>query len=179
MLAHAGTPDELVGEVFFVTAGLLGWIAVSRLRGRSFLRLPMAGAIGVAVLAVGALAGAAVIPAMMRPTWSSNRPRSEATIRILQPTPNEVVHGDSIEVDIDLIGGTITPVTSTNLSPSTGHVHVSIDGLLLSMTSAVEARVSIADLDMGEHTLQAEFVAADHGPFRPPVRASVSFEKEP
>jgi hypothetical protein len=179
MLAHAGTPDEFVAELLFLAAGILGWIAYSRLRGRSFPRVPKAGAWGLALLSVGSIAAAIVVPSMMRPTWSPNRPSSDARLEILQPTPDEVVRGSSLEVDIELIGGKITSLTSTSLSSSTGHLHVSIDGQLLSMTSASDTRVDISGLDIGEHTLQAEFVAADHGPFQPRVLESVSFEKEP
>jgi len=32
------------------------------------------------------------------------------------------------------------------------------------------------DVEPGRHLLQAEFVAADHGPFDPRVRTSVAFQ---
>jgi hypothetical protein len=179
MLAHAGTPDEFVGELLFGVAGALGWVAISRLRGHSFPRMPKAAAWGVGVLCVGAVAAGFVVPSMMRPSWSPIRPRSDARLAIVLPTPDEVVHGDALEVDIRLRGGTLTPVTSTRLSSSAGHLHVSIDGQLLSMTTASDTEVDIGGLGDGEHTLQAEFVAADHGPFKPRVLATVRFEKEP
>jgi hypothetical protein len=178
MLAHAGTPDELVGQLFLVAAGILGWVAVSRLRGRSFPRVPRLGAWALAVLCVGALAAAVVVPSMMRPTWSGNRPSSDARVRIVRPIAGEVVHGDSLAVDIELIGGSMATLASTELSSSRGHLHVSIDGRLLTMTSAADTRVDISELDVGRHTLEAEFVAADHGPFQPRVTASVSFDRE-
>jgi hypothetical protein len=46
------------------------------------------------------------------------------------------------------------------------------------MAVAERNRVDIAGLPDGEHLLQAEFVAADHGPFDPPVTATMPFRKE-
>jgi hypothetical protein len=178
MLAHAGTPDEAVAEILFVAAGALGWVAVTRLRGRSFGRLPVAGAWAVAVLAVVTLAAGVIVPSLMSPKYASVRPRSAATLTILSPTPNEVVTGDRMRVDLRLVGGRLTDVTTTRVTPTTGHLHVSIDGRLLSMTSATDTQVDISDLSDGEHLLEANFVAADHGPFQPPVTASVPFDKE-
>jgi hypothetical protein len=178
MLAHAGTPDELVAEVFFLAAGALGWAAVTRWRGRALLRLPRIASVGLGILCAAAVAGAVVVPSMIRPTWSPIRPRSDAHVRIVLPTPGEIVRGDSLEVDVDLIGARIAPLTSTTVSPTTGHLHVFIDGALLSMASAADTRVDISGLPNGRHVLRAEFVAADHGPFRPPVAASVNFDKE-
>jgi hypothetical protein len=178
MVAHAGTPDEAVAQILFIAAGALGWVAVTRLRGRSFARLPLAGAWALAALAVAALTAAVVVPSLMSPTYSSARPRSPATLTIVSPRPNEVVTGDRMRVDLLLEGGRLTDTTTTRVTPTTGHLHVSIDGQLLSMTSATDARVDISELADGEHLLEADFVAADHGPFRPPVTASVPFDKE-
>jgi hypothetical protein len=38
--------------------------------------------------------------------------------------------------------------------------------------------VDLRDVSPGPHTLQAEFVAADHAPFDPRVTAAVRFETE-
>ena len=46
------------------------------------------------------------------------------------------------------------------------------------MTSEREQEIDIADLLPGVHRLQAEFVAADHAPFDPPVITAVMFVKE-
>jgi hypothetical protein len=178
MLAHAGTPDETVAELLFAAAGVLGWIAVARLRGRGFPGLPVAGAWLVAALSVAAIVAGVVVPSMMSPSYAKVRPHSTARIEILAPARNAVVRGDRMEVDVELIGGRITPLTTTKLTPTTGHVHVSIDGQLLSMTTATRSEVDISGLGDGEHLLEADFVAADHGPFDPPVRATVPFDRE-
>jgi hypothetical protein len=178
MLAHATTPSGTVQELLFVAAGALGWIAFTRLRRRGFPRLPVAGAWGVAFVAALAIAAGIVVPSWMSPGYAKIRPHSPATIEILSPRPGAVVRGDRLEVEVKLLGGRITPITTTNVTPTTGHLHVSIDGQLLSMTSATSSMVDISDLGPGEHLLEADFVAADHGPFNPPVSATVAFRVE-
>ncbi|HEV8683202.1 MAG TPA: hypothetical protein VGS09_10595 [Actinomycetota bacterium] len=46
------------------------------------------------------------------------------------------------------------------------------------MTYGTTRRIVIADLAPSHRVLEAEFVATDHGPFDPPVRASVTFVKQ-
>ena len=41
------------------------------------------------------------------------------------------------------------------------------------------SRPAQIDVSPGGHTLRTDFVATDHGPFRPPVTASVTFEVRP
>ena len=63
-------------------------------------------------------------------------------------------------------------MTSLHLVPDTGHIHLYLDGHLESVTG-VTARISVPP---GRHTLEAEFVALDHLPFRPRVTATVTFD---
>ena len=58
--------------------------------------------------------------------------------------------------------------------PDRGHVHVSVDGTLIAMPVGLSA--PLPELSAGEHTVQAEFVAADHVPFANRVVAAVTFE---
>ena len=74
-----------------------------------------------------------------------------------------------------LDGGRIVDAASTTLTPDTGHIHLSLDGRLVSMTYGLVQLVDIRGLAPGEHTLEAEFVAADHGPFDPRVTARTTF----
>ena len=78
-------------------------------------------------------------------------------------------------VTLRLNGGGIVPLTSTAVRPNEGHIHVFLDDQLLSMTGLEATIIALP----GEHTLRAEFVASDHGPFRPPVTASVTFRVRP
>jgi hypothetical protein len=45
------------------------------------------------------------------------------------------------------------------------------------MTFGTEQVVDLSNVPAGPHALTAEFVAADHLPFAPPVTASVDFIK--
>lgn len=64
--------------------------------------------------------------------------------------------------------------TSTNLKPNEGHLHVLLDGRLISMTLGVEQE--IPNVVAGSHLIRVEFVASDHAPFAPRVSQEVTFE---
>ena len=83
-----------------------------------------------------------------------------------------------MDVLVDLEGGRIVQSSTTSLAPNTGHIHVFVDGTIVSMTFGEDQEIPIGDLAPGPHRLQAEFVAADHAPFAPRVTTSVTFVKE-
>ena len=95
------------------------------------------------------------------------------------PQEGATVSGDELTVRLELTGATITSVTSTTVAPDTGHVHLSLDGTLVSMTGNTLQVVDLRDVPPGPHTLTATFVAADHLPFDPPVTTDVTFDREP
>ena len=103
---------------------------------------------------------------------SSRRPRSTATLSILKPAPGTTVSSRKLEVQLRLTGATITPETSTNLKPDRGHIHLILDGRVVSMTYGLDQVVQVT---AGDHLLQAEFVATDHFPFNPRVVTSATF----
>lgn len=171
----AGSPlDQGVTSMLLIAALFFGVVALRRLRGKGFPRLPHLLAWGAASLSVACVVLAVVLPPILRPTPSSTRPHSTAHIAILSPTPGEVFHGAQVRVQVRLrlTGGTIVPFTSTDLVPNKGHIHVFVDGRIVSMTLGLDPRVWVLP---GIHRLQAEFVAVDHAPFAPPVLASVVF----
>ncbi len=96
------------------------------------------------------------------------RPRSSATLTILAPAPGAVITGPTLHVKFHLVSGKIVPQTSTHLSPDKGHIHLSIDGKVVTMTYGLEQDVPVAE---GLHLVQGEFVATDHFPFNPRVVA--------
>lgn len=100
------------------------------------------------------------------------RPRSTATLRIVSPAPGATVTGRTLHVQLELTGATITPVTSSDLKPDRGHIHLSLDGRVVSMSYGVEQNIAVTP---GDHLLQAEFVATDHFPFNPRVVTSATF----
>ena len=110
-------------------------------------------------------------------TVATERPTSSAELSIASPRNGERVTGDSVRLEIDLQGAEVVDQTSTDLRPDEGHLHVMLDGTLVSMTSGTSQRLS--DLTPGEHLLQVEFVANDHAPFDPRVLAAVTFEVRP
>ncbi len=172
------TLDEGVQSLLFLATMLLGWVAYSRLRDRGFRRIPRAGGWVVAVLAFSAFVAAFVVPPMLRPTIASIRPSTEARLAIVSPSSGQVFTGDpaDIPVRLALTGGRIVPFTSSRLEPNAGHVHLLLDGQLISMTNSTTQTIPLSP---GTYRLEAQFVAVDHGPFNPPVTASVTFRVVP
>jgi hypothetical protein len=182
VLAHAAGTDETATLVLLFAGIWTAWIGWSRLRGTGFERLPTWGAwalIGGAALLV---VSATFLPRRLlgpttAPVATGPRPSSAATLRFLSPENGAKTSAAEITVQMALDGGTLTQATSSSLSPTTGHLHLSLDGSLVSMSGDTTQVVDVRTLAPGEHTLTAEFVATDHLPFDPPVTATTTFVK--
>ena len=124
-------------------------------------------------LATTACTGGSGTPASSPPATSAQRPASTAHLSIVSPTDGEVIKGSTVDLKVDLTGATIVPITSTDLKPNEGHIHVSLDDQLVSMTTGTD--LQIPNVAPGAHLMRVEFVATDHGPFDPRVIAVVSF----
>ena len=131
------------------------------------------GLLGFGVLACVCFLAATFLPLFLGARLSVDRPSTTARLTVTAPRPGEVFRGDpaTIPVSLQLDGGQVVPATSLRLVPNEGHIHLSLDGSLIAMTGLV-GDVSAAP---GPHTLSAEFVAIDHGPFQPRVIATVTF----
>jgi hypothetical protein len=105
---------------------------------------------------------------------ASSRPSSTAELSIVAPRNGSTVTGPTVDLRISLKDARIVKRTSTDLTPDEGHVHVLLDGKLISMTYGLEQRVP--DLSPGPHRIEVEFVATDHAPFDPRVTAATSFQ---
>jgi hypothetical protein len=133
---------------------------------------------GCAVLLAGCnlpLIGASPSPS---PT-ASPRPRSTATLTIVQPLPASVITTSTLHVEFKLTGGRIVDITSKDLTPDTGHIHLSIDGRVLQMNYKPSGDMPLQAFARGPHVLQGEFVAVDHVPFNPRVIDKLVFDYEP
>jgi hypothetical protein len=100
------------------------------------------------------------------------RPSSYATLRVLEPQPGQVLPGPRVRVRLDLRGARVIPQTKVDLRPDEGHIHLFVDGKIVSMTYGTDQVIEVAP---GTHLLQAEFVAADHLPFNPRILVVTTF----
>jgi hypothetical protein len=174
LLAHQGGADEGLSTALFLGAGLLAWIGAARLRGTGFPRVPKAMAWVAAGMAPVVLAAGFVLPARLFPGPSAVRPATSATVSIVRPAEGAVFPAGPTEVTVQvkLEGGRLTSTTSTRLIPNEGHLHVYLDGALISMTQGLTQRLEVLP---GAHVVRVDFVATDHGLFNPPVTAEVDF----
>jgi len=169
-----GTVDQGVSTFLFIGALLFGWLSVLRLRDKAFRGLPRAAGWAAGALAVSCIVLALVLPPIIRPNTPPTRPSTAARLQVLSPQPGEVFRGNPalVPVRLRLTGGRIVLVTSTKLNSTDGHVHLFLDGTLVAMSYQLSQDLQVTP---GDHMISAEFVALDHGPFNPDVRASVSF----
>ena len=101
------------------------------------------------------------------------RPESPATIKILSPKDGGVIKGSSTDVKMDLQGGRVVDMSVTKVTPTTGHIHLQLDGKVVAMAAGLDQQLD--GLKPGTHTLRIEFVAGDHLPFDPPVFDEIAF----
>jgi hypothetical protein len=180
VLAHAGghtVGQNSVETLLLLAAAGLVWAAV-RVRGVRIFGRPGLASWAAGMLAVTALVLAFVVPARLGIKIASARPSTDAEITILSPRPRQVLRGNpaAILVRLRVTGARIVAQTSTHLSPDKGHIHLYLDGMLAAMAYATSTTIYASP---GRHHLQAQFVAVDHGPFSPPVTASVTFRVIP
>jgi hypothetical protein len=181
VLAHAGAADESVAVAMVVAGAWIGWIGLTRLRGRGFARVPAPAAVGMLVAAGALVIGSVTLPRIwFGPTPVATGPRiaSSAALSFVEPSEGVTVRGDEIRVVLDLTGGTVLLQEGRPVTPDTGHIHLSVDGTLVSMTYGTTQIVDMRAFGPGSHTIEAAFVAADHLPFDPPVVASTTVQRE-
>jgi hypothetical protein len=105
-------------------------------------------------------------------TLGATRPSSTAVLGVVDPANEATVPPGTLVVKLDLQGARIVDAATTVLKPDEGHVHLSLDGTLVSMAYGLEQAV---DVTPGIHVLVAEFVAGDHAPFSPRVVVTRTF----
>jgi hypothetical protein len=95
----------------------------------------------------------------------ATRPSTPVKIYLVSPTNGEVVHGDMVHVQVRIVGGVISTITSTHITPTLGHVHLYFDNQLIYMAFSLQENLPVhAGVT---YTMYAEFVAQDHFPFYP------------
>ncbi len=176
-LAHPVTGDPSTGtEIATVAAGAAVALAgivllvMGRQRGAdSSARLARG---GIPLVLFGVLV-AAVGPSLFRSVAGGcGRPSTEARVEIAQPTEGQAVDGPTVPVRVTLRGGELAQRATTTNRPDEGHLHLSLDGKLVSMTGEREQEIQVPP---GNHELSVEFVANDHAPFCTRVMDRVRF----
>lgn len=181
LLAHAGGSDEVVSTAIVFVALWAGWVGWSRLRHRGFSRLPTTGAWALVAAAPILVVVALTVPRAILgppPVDLTNRPASTVRLAIEEPTSGQQVpQGTTVRVRLELRDARVVPESTSTVVPDEGHIHLTLDGRLLSMTYDSSTPMTLpTDLDPGDHVLEVEFVATDHAPFDPRVRAETVFE---
>jgi hypothetical protein len=105
------------------------------------------------------------------------RPSSPAKLTITTPKNGQTVRQERPELRLDLNGGKIISQTTTRVRGDEGHIHLYVDGKLVTMNYGLRQRLPA--LPPGQHVVQVEFVAADHAPFEPRILTQAAFEVAP
>ena len=131
------------------------------------------GAVAFGLLLVVTVASACAPDSPSSSTSATTRPTTAAKLAIVSPEPGATT-GRTIVLRLRLSGATVVPPSQvTGIEPTEGHIHVSVDGKLVSMAYGLTQ--TVRDLRPGEHTVLASFVASDHRPFANAVVATVVF----
>jgi hypothetical protein len=179
VLAHRG----ISGPAPFVAVGLL-LLGVGAFIGAAWMfRHPVrpwnrAAAIGLGAVGAGCFIVGTILPFLLGASPSLSRPSSTAQLAIASPASGQTLHGDpaTVHVVLTLEGGQVVPFSSLRLVPNEGHIHLFVDGRIVSMSTGLTADLAAPP---GTHELEAEFVAVDHGSFDPRVTATTTFAVVP
>jgi hypothetical protein len=169
VLAHTGAckASEVVS-----TLGITGAIGVLLFRPWRAVSTRMR-VTGIAVpLLLAAVVTGGACSSKSSTACSGGNVNTPAKLTIDSPGPNEVTPPDfSLKMHVD--GATVVAQTTGKIVPNRGHIHVSVDGKLVSM--AYGTSQDLHGLSAGTHAIQAEFVNICHQPFKNRVVASVLF----
>jgi len=134
----------------------------------------LAGCLAVTALVAAACGGGSGDGGSPSPP-SGQRPSSPAKVTIIKPTNGEqFTSGQKIPVVVRLTGARIVKQSTTNISPTTGHLHLYVDDAIVSMN--YQTTNTLTGVKPGMHVMKVEFVAADHLPFDPRIISAVTFQ---
>src|SRR5439155_1677598 len=172
VLGPAGGADNVA--TILVLLAIVAWASYKRRKGGTVSTAQRRLLIILPVAAIALIAAAIVLPNIGKSKPSKNRPTTTARLQILNPEQGSTT-GTDIDLKLNLIGGKVVPPSNVGnggkLPNNEGHIHVRVDGQLVSMTYGLDQ--PIKNLKPGPHAVQAEFVAIDHAPFKNPVLTSV------
>jgi hypothetical protein len=134
-------------------------------------------AVALAAVGLAACSGGGDGGAPTATTATVQRPSSPAKLSIVSPRNGQTVNGPRPALRLDLRGAKIVSQTTTRIRGDQGHVHLYVDGKLVTMNYGLRER--LPQLTPGQHVVQVEFVAADHAPFDPRVLTQAAFEVAP
>jgi hypothetical protein len=115
------------------------------------------------------------------PSPVAERPSSTGKLAMVEPASGAVVGANDVRVRLELTGAKLIKQVSRNLRPDEGHIHLRLDGETITLLGDLDENLADllgAPVPSGPHLLEAEFVAADHGPFNPRIIVSVPFSVE-
>jgi hypothetical protein len=166
-LAHSLTPGGPDIEVLLIAVALLG-LGIALFMQKTtkpyvpVVLLALAMAVGAGAFAIGGNSSAGPSGTLPAPDGLS--------IRIESPADGtEVPANRPFNVEARVTGGEISNATQST-DPRVGHLHVFVDGQLISMPSVTTQEV---ELEPGEHTIVVEFTAADHRSYKPRIMDSI------
>jgi hypothetical protein len=135
-------------------------------------------AVVVAALSVAACSGGDDNGGPATPTTAApvavDRPSSPAKLTIEAPRQGQTVKQVRPHLVLGLKGGKVVNQTTTRVEGDEGHIHLYVDGKLVTMNYGLRQR--LPQLTLGQHVVQVEFVAADHAPFDPRVMTQSAFQ---
>jgi hypothetical protein len=143
-----------------------------RIRAAALSAAALALALGLAACSGGGDDGGPAAPAATAAA-TAPRPSSPAKLTIVTPRNGQTVPRDRPEVRVDLTGAKIVNQTTTRIEGDQGHLHLLVDGKLVTMNYGLSQR--LPQLPPGQHVVQVEFVAADHAPFDPRILTQAAF----
>jgi hypothetical protein len=91
-------------------------------------------------------------------------------VTITSPADGDTVPaGEPVVVEVEVTGGELTSDTESE-DPTQGHLHIFVDGSVISMPSTTTNEV---ELEPGDRTIAVEFTTADHRSFEPPIQDEI------
>lgn len=112
---------------------------------------------------------ALVVAALIVPNLGGG---SDATVSFASPEDGATVPArEPITIEIDLGGGDL----ATSASDAGGHLHIYVDGSVISMPSTTSTEV---ELEPGEHELKVEYVDFEHASYDPPISETITVTAE-